>query len=172
MRRTGRPDLPPGFAGGHLRGDLRLGLAPCLGSKVRMRGSLGTAAERLSPDSWASPPGWGVACQPLSRRTWKTICCLSQEARTLQHGSGLSAALPGRPVLRTSPSPHLTSPASGQQPPCPAPLPPPLSPCLPFPQVFSKRYLISVKAGPTSMQYALTLFVLVGRAEGSSGDSG
>ena len=41
-----------------------------------------------------------------------------------------------------------------------------------FPQVFSKRYLISVKAGLPSMQYALTLFVLVGKAEGSSRDSG
>lgn len=77
-------------------------------------------------------------------------------------------SLEGLSVSFTFSFPHFTClrPAASLS------FPPPLGPCPPFPQVFSERYLISVKAGLTSTQYALPVFVLVGRAEGSCGDSG
>lgn len=43
-----------GFAGGDVRGDKSPGLAPCLGSKIRMRGSPRKSVRKLSPNRPAS----------------------------------------------------------------------------------------------------------------------
>lgn len=140
---------------------------PHLGSKVRMRRA---ALGRL----WRQSPlmGEGVASWRLSQENLESHLLHF----TAPHPTPTPTHLEFQQItlqrLSLQTSPHLTLPPSGPQPPRPAPFPPPLSPWPAFPQVFSKRYLISVKAGLPSMQYALTLFVLVGKAEGSSRDSG
>ena len=139
---------------------------PHLGSKMRMRGSpLG----RL----WRQSPlmGEGVASWPLSQEYLENHLLHFTAPPPPPPHLEIQQITLHRLSLHTS-SPQLTLPPSGPQPPRSAPFPPPLSPWPAFPQVFSKRYLISVKAGLPSMQYALTLFVLVGKAEGSSRDSG
>ena len=136
---------------------------PHLGSKMRMRGSpLG----RL----WRQSPlmGEGVASWPLSQENLENhLLHFTAPPPT----SGNSANHPAQIVpAHFFSSAHFTSlrPPASQV--CSLSSSP--QPLAAFPQVFSKRYLISVKAGLPSMQYALTLFVLVGKAEGSSRDSG
>lgn len=91
----------------------------------------------------------------------------SVRLRVFSSALGLDYIFLASLFLPTSPSPPLTHPLSSQL------LPSPPCSALPVPsRGFSERYLISVRAGLTAIQYAFSLFVLVGETESFSRGSG
>lgn len=154
MRQVGPIDLLPGFVGGTLR---ECGV------------SLGWSS--LSSEWNEMVPGI-TGVDRLSLQTRKSTCCVCPMPPVFRSALGLDYI-----SLASSVSTHFTFP-SPDLPSLQPLLPPPPCPGLPFPLLpfpsrgFSERYLISVRAGLTAIQYAFSLSTRVGKAESFSRGSG